>query len=57
MILEHGRLWSSKPLRQLGVLDRESLDAVARFARFPIKNRRGEIVGEVRPAFALQRPV
>lgn len=44
-------------LRQLGVLDRESLDAVARFARFPIKNRRDEIVGEVRPAFALQRPV
>ncbi len=43
-------------LRQLGVLSREELDAVARFARFPIKNRRGDIVGEVRPDFELSRP-
>ena len=40
-------------LRQLGVLSDESLDAVARYARFPISNRRGDTVGEVRPAFEL----
>jgi len=44
-------------LRQLGVLAGDSLAAVARFARFPVTNRRGDIVGEVRPAFALQRPM
>lgn len=42
-------------LRQLGVLSGDSLDAVARFARFPVTNRRGDIVGEVRPAFKLSR--
>jgi L-asparaginase II len=42
-------------LRQLGVLSGDSLDAVARFARFPVTNRRGDIVGEVRPAFKLNR--
>jgi L-asparaginase II len=42
-------------LRQLGVLEGDSLAAVARFARFPVTNRRGETVGEVRPAFELQR--
>lgn len=40
-------------LRQLGVLSDESLDAVSRYARFPISNRRGDTVGEVRPAFEL----
>jgi L-asparaginase II len=40
-------------LRQLDVLYDESLDAVSRYARFPISNRRGENVGEVRPAFEL----
>jgi L-asparaginase II len=43
-------------LRQIGVLKDESLDAVARFARFPVKNRRGDVVGEVRPDFELTRP-
>jgi L-asparaginase II len=43
-------------LRQLGVLKGESLDHVARFARIPVKNRRGDIVGEVRPDFELARP-
>ncbi|MDQ2856066.1 MAG: asparaginase [Acidobacteriota bacterium] len=42
-------------LRQLGVLSGESLEAVARFARFPVTNRRGDVVGEVRPAFSLHR--
>jgi len=41
-------------LRQLGVLHHESLKAVARYARFPVSNRRGDTVGEVRPAFKLQ---
>ncbi|HXD32771.1 MAG TPA: asparaginase [Pyrinomonadaceae bacterium] len=40
-------------LRQLGVLREESLSAVQQFARFPVKNRRGDVVGEVRPAFTL----
>jgi L-asparaginase II len=42
-------------LRQLGVLRDQSLDALARYARFPISNRRGDTVGEVRPAFELRR--
>jgi L-asparaginase II len=42
-------------LRQLGVLNHESLDAVACYARFPVSNRRGDTVGEVRPAFDLNR--
>lgn len=42
-------------LRQLGVLEGESLAAVARFARFSVTNRRGDKVGEVRPAFELRR--
>jgi L-asparaginase II len=40
-------------LRQLGVLSGESLANVSRYARFPIKNRRGDLVGEVTPAFDL----
>jgi L-asparaginase II len=43
-------------LRQLGVLRGASLAAVARSARFPIRNRRGDSVGEVAPAFDLYRP-
>jgi L-asparaginase II len=43
-------------LRQLGVLKDESLAAVARFARFPVRNRRGDTVGEVRASFELDRP-
>lgn len=42
-------------LRQLGVLEGEALAALAHFARFPVKNRRGDLVGEVRPAFTLER--
>jgi L-asparaginase II len=42
-------------LRQLGVLADESLEAVARYAFFPIHNRRGEVVGEVTPEFKLNR--
>jgi L-asparaginase II len=42
-------------LRQLGVLTGESLESVDRFARFPVTNRRGDVVGEVRPVFALNR--
>jgi L-asparaginase II len=42
-------------LRQLGVLRDESLEAVARYAFFPILNRPGEIVGEVRAHFELKQ--
>ncbi len=42
-------------LSQLGVLSGDALAAVARFACFPVTNRRGDVVGEVRPAFTLQR--
>ena len=40
-------------LRQLGVLRDESLEAVARYAFFPVKNRRGDLVGEITAAFKL----
>lgn len=40
-------------LRQLGVLRDESLEAVARFAFFPVQNRRGDVVGEIRASFKL----
>ncbi len=42
-------------LRQLGVLKDESLEAVASYAFFPITNRRGDVVGEVRASFELER--
>jgi L-asparaginase II len=42
-------------LRQLGVLGDDSLEAVARYAFFPILNRPGEIVGEVRAHFELKQ--
>ena len=41
-------------LRQLGVLHDASLEAVARYAFFPVLNRPGEIVGEVRAEFDLK---
>jgi L-asparaginase II len=41
-------------LRQLGVLHDESLDAVSRYAFFPVLNRPGEIVGEIRAEFDLK---
>lgn len=40
-------------LRQLGVLHNESLEAVSRYAFFPVKNLRGEVVGEIRASFDL----
>ena len=42
-------------LDQLGVLTDESLDAVSRYAFFPVRNRSGEVVGEVRASFKLNR--
>jgi L-asparaginase II len=43
-------------LRQLGVLRDESLESVARYAFFPINNRRGDLVGEIRASFSLRQP-
>jgi L-asparaginase II len=43
-------------LRQLEVLKDESLEAVARYAFFPILNRPGNVVGEVRASFELKEP-
>ena len=40
-------------LRQLGVLNDESLEAISRYAFFPVRNHRGEVVGEVRASFTL----
>lgn len=42
-------------LRQLGILADESLEAVARYAFFPVRNRRGDVVGEVTPEFKLNQ--
>ena len=41
-------------LSQLGVLFDASLEAVARYAFFPVQNRRGDFVGEIRAAFDLK---
>jgi len=41
-------------LRQLGVLRDESLEAVARYAFFPVKNRPGDVVGEIVASFGLK---
>lgn len=43
-------------LLQLGVLRDESLEAVARYAFFPVLNRPGDVVGEIRAKFELKRP-
>lgn len=40
-------------LRQLRLLADESLEAVSRYAFFPVRNRRGDVVGEVTPEFEL----
>jgi len=59
--IEDGENFRARPtvvieaLRQLGVLENEALAAVARYARFPIRNRLGDEVGEVRPSFELSR--
>ena len=42
-------------LRQLGVLTDEALEAVSRYAFYPVLNRRGDVVGEVTPEFELKR--
>ncbi|MGB9180601.1 MAG: asparaginase [Pyrinomonadaceae bacterium] len=42
-------------LRQLGVLEGESLEAIAPYSRFAVRNHRGEQVGEVRPSFELKK--
>ncbi|MEP6717932.1 MAG: asparaginase [bacterium] len=42
-------------LRQLGVLVDKSLEAVSRYAFFPVLNRRGDVVGEVTAVFELHR--
>jgi L-asparaginase II len=42
-------------LRQLEILADESLEAVARYAFFPVRNRRGDVVGEVTPEFKLNQ--
>ena len=41
-------------LRQLGVLTGEALEEVRPYASFPIKNRRGDTVGEVNASFELK---
>ena len=43
-------------LRQLGVFRDEALEAVARYAFFPVRNRPGEVVGEVHAEFTLKKP-
>ena len=43
-------------LRQLKVLRDESLEAVAKYAFFPVKNRRDDLVGEISASFGLKRP-
>ena len=40
-------------LRQLQVLRDESLEAVSKYAFFPVRNRSGSLVGEIRASFSL----
>jgi L-asparaginase II len=42
-------------LRQLGVLDDAALERLARYAKFVVRNHRGDEVGEVRASFELKR--
>ena len=42
-------------LRQLGVLRDESLEAVSKYAFFPVQNRRGDVVGEISASFSLRQ--
>ena len=42
-------------LRQLGVLDEVALERLAPYAKFVVRNHRGDEVGEVRPSFELRR--
>jgi len=43
-------------LRQLRVLKDDSLEAMAKYAYFPVRNRPGELVGEIRAKFELKKP-
>ena len=40
-------------LRQLGVLNADALEALSPYASFPVRNHRGDFVGEIRPSFEL----
>ncbi len=42
-------------LRQLGVLDEQAQVALAPYARFDVRNHRGDLVGEIRTSFELAR--
>lgn len=42
-------------LRQLGVLEGEAYNALAAYTKFPVRNHRGDTVGEVRAAFTLEQ--
>ena len=44
-------------LRQLGVLRDESLEAVSKYAFFPVRNRSGNVVGEISASFTLRKAV
>jgi L-asparaginase II len=41
-------------LRQLGVLRDDALEAVRPYSSFHVRNHRGDLVGEIRPAFVLE---
>lgn len=42
--------------RQLGVLNDDALEALSPYASFPVKNHRGDFIGEIRTSFELHRP-
>jgi L-asparaginase II len=42
-------------LRQLGVLDGDAQKSLSPYASFPVLNHRGEIVGQIRASFELER--
>ncbi|MCA1555773.1 MAG: asparaginase, partial [Acidobacteria bacterium] len=42
-------------LRQLGVLDDATFEQLAPYAKFVVRNHRGDAVGEVRASFALKQ--
>jgi len=42
-------------LRQLGLLKAHTLQAISSYASFPVRTRRGDVVGKVSPSFTLTR--
>ena len=42
-------------LRQLDVLEEDAFKALIPYSNFPVLNHRGEIVGQIRPSFELER--